>query len=263
MSFIAEQLSYTYPGTTKPVLDAVSLTVHVGDTLGIVGESGSGKSTLARCLCGLLQPDAGRISLHGAPLSLRTAADRKAYYRAVQMVFQDPDLSLPRHLAIGIPLLDAARLRWAAADERRRQVDALLKELALPADVLKRRPRELSGGQRQRVAVARALLVSPAVLILDEPTSALDMVLRQDLLALLRSVRRSRGMAQIYISHDLDLIAQVADAVCVLHEGRIIEAGSKDAVLNHPKHDYTKRLLATVPTHDPAKPKILAHRNLR
>jgi ABC-type glutathione transport system ATPase component len=263
VGFVVEHLSYAYPGATLPALESASFTVNAGETLGVVGESGSGKSTLARCLCGLLIPRNGRILLNKTPLSLRTRDDRRAYHQAVQMVFQDPDLSLPKHLPVEVPLLDAAKLRWDTAHERQEHVNALLGELALPADILRRRPRELSGGQRQRVAVARALVVAPAVLILDEPTSAQDMALRQDLLSLLQTVRQKKDMAQIFISHDMDLIAQVADVVCVLHQGRIVEAGSKDAVLNHPKHAYTQRLLAAAPTHDPNKPKILTHRGLR
>lgn len=256
--FEAEGIKAGYGART--VVDNVSLTVAAGERIGIVGRSGCGKSTLARCLCGLVTPLSGSVRLDGEALTARTRVERRTYHRRVQMVFQDADRSLPRHLPVAVPLQDAAKLQYNSASERRHAVTELITALGLPPDAAAKRPRELSGGQRQRVAIARALIVSPAVLILDEPTSALDVLVQADIMRLLDELRTSgrtqSRTAQILISHDIGLVASACSRVYVMQHGQIVEEGPTARVLSAPSHPHTRALLASVPTLDPAHPNI-------
>lgn len=254
--FRAEQIMYRYHRAGCAV-DGVSISVGPGETVGIVGESGSGKSTLARCLCGLIRPQSGAVSLDGHVLSTRSKANALDFRRQVQMVFQDPDLSLPRHLPVGVPLLDAARLQFHAAGVRLRHVVSLLDRLGLPPDALRRRPRELSGGQRQRVAIARALVVSPSVLLLDEPTSALDLSVQSQTLTLLSEVQAASGLSQILITHDISLALAYCDRLYVMEAGKVVETGDPTSVLSSPTHPCTQRLLNAMPSSDPTRRRLI------
>ena len=216
-------------------VDRVSLVLPAGQVLGLVGESGSGKSTLARALVGLV-PFAGRVLVCGEEWRSLPAARR----RKVQMVFQDPFASLNPRMTVGAMVAEAAR-SWA-------DVERLLELVGLDAGHALRLPRELSGGQRQRVAIARALAVRPEVLIADEITSALDVSVQGAILNLLREIQASLGLTVLFISHDLSLVRYVSDTAAVMYLGRIVEQGAVDAVVEHPRHPYTRALLDAVPS---------------
>jgi len=216
-------------------VDRVSLVLPAGQVLGLVGESGSGKSTLARALVGLV-PFAGRVLVRGEEWRSLPAARR----RKVQMVFQDPFASLNPRMTVGAMVAEAAR-SWA-------DVERLLELVGLDAGHALRLPRELSGGQRQRVAIARALAVRPEVLIADEITSALDVSVQAAILNLLREIQASLGLTVLFISHDLSLVRYVSDTAAVMYLGRIVEQGAVDAVVEHPRHPYTRALLDAVPS---------------
>jgi peptide/nickel transport system ATP-binding protein len=225
-------------------VDGVDLEVQRGEALAIVGESGSGKTTLGRMMLGLLTPTAGSISLNGAPLAELTPLD---IARQVQPVFQDPYSSLnPRKTVaqiVGLPLL----VQGIGPDsERRRRAQDITQRVGLPPRLLDSYPVQMSGGQRQRVAIARALVVEPQIVILDEPTSALDVSIQAQILNLLQDLRERLGLTYVFISHDLSVVKHLADRVAVMHRGRIVEIGPAADVLDHPQHDYTKLLLASL-----------------
>jgi len=234
-------------------VDGVSLRIPKGATLGVAGESGSGKTSLARCVVGLQAWDEGEIFLAGEsvprgpwPLAMR---------RRVQMVFQDPGGSLdPRR-----PVVDAVHEPLEAfgigegRGRRERALD-LLEEVGIPREVARRYPHALSGGQRQRIAIARALAPGPDLVVLDEPTSALDVSVQAQILNLLTDLRRRLGTTYLLISHDLEVVAHLADEVVVLYGGRVMEAGPVRAVWDHPRHPYTATLLEAVPDPDPSRP---------
>jgi ABC-type glutathione transport system ATPase component len=220
-----------------------------------VGESGSGKTTLGRMLLGLTAPSSGSILYRGNDLRSLPADTARRFRRDVQVVFQDSGGSLnPRHpiaRAIALPLqynrgLDAA----AIASE----VDALLDQVGLPpAHFRHRLPHELSGGQRQRVGIARALASQPAVIIADEPVSALDVSVRAQILRLMADLRRDKGLAYLFITHDLGVVRALADRVVVMTGGKVVESGDADTVLDSPAHAYTRQLLAATPVPDPRR----------
>lgn len=248
--------SYERGGFT---LDDVTVAADSGQIVGIVGESGSGKSTLARLLAGFLAPRGGELLLYGRSLSVNGAEQRRHLRRHIQMVFQDTDSSLPRHLPVAVPLHDAARLVTNDSSKRRRRIEAVLGRLRLPQDTLRRRPRQLSGGQRQRVALARALVVAPAVLVLDEPTSALDPVLQNELLQLLSELRTENPMAQLLITHDLQLALAFCDYVYVMHDGSVVDEGTPVYIRVRRTHPYTIRLLDALPTTDPTERRLISN----
>ncbi|ACZ32167.1 ABC transporter related protein [Xylanimonas cellulosilytica DSM 15894] len=216
-------------------LRGVDVDVAVGECVAVVGESGSGKTTLARCVVGLETPDAGAVELAGAALGRDP--------RAVQVVFQDPYSALNPALTIGDQLAEALRAGGRPASE----VPELLAQVHLPAGYAARRPRALSGGERQRVAIARALAPRPRLLVCDEPVSALDVSVQAQVLDLLVDLRDRLGLALLFVSHDLAVVRQVAHRVVVMKDGEVVERGPVAQVLGDPQHEYTRRLLASVP----------------
>jgi peptide/nickel transport system ATP-binding protein len=246
-------LSKTYRRSGREAVtavDDVSLRVERGGALGVVGESGSGKSTLARILVGLEAADAGEVVVDGrARTSLPASrAARLAHARSVQMVFQDPYLSLDPRLSVGRAIEDALRLHsHATSRDARARVLRLLDQVGLEERHADARPRTLSGGQRQRVAIARALAIEPDLLVLDEATSALDVSVQAQVLDLVASIRRHRGLTVLFISHDLAVVRRVCEDTVVMHRGRIVEGGSTAAILAAPQHPYTRRLIESVP----------------
>ena len=238
-------VTYRRPGE-KPLeaVKGVSFSLTEGETLGIVGESGSGKSTIAKTLM-LLQPSSGgEILFCGEDIEKYTAARRRAYRRDVQMVFQDAVGSLNPRMTIRQALEEA--LRFATA-EKPQTPESLLDIVGLSKAVLDQYPRELSGGQCQRASFARALAVNPRVLVADEPVSALDVSVQARILNLLRDLRRGLNLSVILIAHDLAVVRNVCDRVCVMHKGLFADVGAADEVFAHPKSEYTKTLLAAVP----------------
>jgi peptide/nickel transport system ATP-binding protein len=228
--------------------DDVSFSVEARECVALVGESGSGKTTIARCVAGLHAPADGRILLDGAPLAARAKNRPREARRRVQIVFQNPTDSLNPRRPVGAEIArPAAMLRGLRGAELEREVAGLLERVRLPARLARRYPRELSGGERQRVAIARALAARPELLVCDEVTSALDVSVQAAVLELLADLRRELGLALLFISHDLGVVASVADRILVLERGVIREQGEVRPLLASPEDEYTRRLVAAAP----------------
>ncbi|CAM3830913.1 ATP-binding cassette domain-containing protein [Bordetella tumulicola] len=227
-------------------LDEVSFEIRAGEVLGLVGESGSGKSTCAKIVLGLLEPDAGGVSLLGKPWSGIPERCRRALRPKLQYIPQDPLSSFdPRYTVRDIILENLPRvLGWAELDRR---VRGLLAQVGLDERLIDRLPATLSGGQRQRVAIARALAAEPALIVCDEPVSALDVSIQAQVIDLIGELQARMGTALLFISHDIGLVRHVADRVLVLQQGRVVEQGEAGQVLTHPRHSYTRTLLDAVP----------------
>lgn len=246
-------VAYPQPGglfrkVWRPVLEGVDLDLPAGRTLGVVGESGSGKSTLALALLGLLRRRGGSVALCGTDPQALPPRQLRALRARAQIVFQDPFSSLsPRRTVSQIvgEGLEIHRPEMSPA-QRLDAVERMLREVGLDMDAeqLQRYPHAFSGGQRQRIALARALILDPAVLVLDEPTSALDATVQQQVLSLLADLQRRRGLAYLLITHDLGVVAALAHQVLVLRTGQVVEAGPVDEVLRTPRHNYTRDLIA-------------------
>ncbi|MBT1670459.1 ABC transporter ATP-binding protein [Curtobacterium flaccumfaciens pv. flaccumfaciens] len=237
-----------------PTVSGIDLDLHAGETVGLVGESGSGKSTIGRALAGLVPVVAGSVEVDGS--DLRTARGRRLreLRSRVGIVFQDPASSLNPRQTIGWSIAEPLLVHGTdSAAERAERVRELLTAVQLDPTWAERFPHQLSGGQRQRVAVARALALRPALVIADEPTSALDVTVQAAVLDLLAGLQREFGFGMLLISHDLAVVRQLADQVIVLRDGRVVERGSTDAVLDDPHQDYTRMLLAAAPVADPVR----------
>ncbi len=246
---------YGKPGAQGSVLavDDVSLTVHAGQRVGIVGESGSGKSTLIRMMAALDQPTSGEIRFKADLISGCPERRLGALRAAVQLVFQDPRSSLDPRMKVADIVTEPLRsslLRHRADVPRdhRARLAEVMAAVDLPLPMASRYPHEFSGGQRQRIAIARALAPRPEVLIADEPVSALDVSVRAQVLNLLNDLVATYGLTLIMVSHDLQVIRHVCDHVIVMRQGRIEESGPTAQVYEDPQADYTRALLAAVPT---------------
>jgi peptide/nickel transport system ATP-binding protein len=230
-------------------VDNVSLAVARGETLAIVGESGSGKTTTARCVVGLLRPTAGDIRVDGTPVPPRPASWPRALRRRLQIVFQNPDLTLnPRRSVLHAVARPLILFGLARRRTRRAAAARLLEAVGLEGRHLNLRPAQLSGGQRQRVAIARAFAGRPDLVVCDEPTSALDVSVQATVLNLLASLQAHAHTSYLFISHDLSVVRHIADRVAVLYLGRIVEEGATEDVFRPPWHPYTEALLSAVPT---------------
>jgi len=237
---------FRYAKGAAPAATGVTLQVRAGDAVGIVGESGSGKTTVGRGLVGSLHPSAGSVLVQGR--SWKGVRRRDPLRRVVQMVFQDPYASLNPMLTALQTVAEVFRV-WerVSSAEAITKAEAVLAEVGMTGEVIRRRPTGLSGGQRQRVGIARALACSPAVLVADEPTSALDVSVQANVLNLLKDLRASRGLALVLISHDLSVVDYLTDHALVMLNGRIVEQGDTHALLQSPQHDYTRSLLDSIP----------------
>ena len=241
-------------GRVFPAVDDVTLDVAPGEVLGLVGESGSGKTTLGRLAAGLVPLAGGRVEVEGEDLFAASSRRQREIRKNLAFVHQDPEASLDPRLSVGTSIREPLDIHGVGTPaERRQRVLALLEAVRLPGDVVGRRPRALSGGQRQRVALARALVLRPRLLIADEPTSALDVSVQADVLALFRTLQQEMGFACVFISHDLAVVSTVADRVAVLRQGEVVEHGPVATVFGSPTHDYTRRLLAAVPSPHPRR----------
>jgi peptide/nickel transport system ATP-binding protein len=234
----------------RAVVDA-SLSVDRGEIVGLVGESGCGKSTLARAAVGLIKPTSGAVVFEGRELPALDRSARSREAARLQMVFQNPYASLNPRRRIGSQIADAlAILGLAGRDGRRRRSRELLERVGLPGSAAERYPHEFSGGQRQRIAIARALAADPTVLVLDEPLSSLDASAQAQIANLLVDLSHNLGLGLLLISHDLGIVHQVADRVCVMYLGEIVEEGATDEVWTRPLHPYTEALIHAIPHPD-------------
>ncbi len=235
-------------------VDGVDLDVGAGQTVGLVGESGSGKSTTARLAIRLIEATAGSIRFDGTELTTLDRAGLRQVRRRAQMVFQDPYSSLNPRLTVaqvvGEPLRVHEGLDGADRDER---VGALLDDVGLDRSCLDRYPHEFSGGQRQRIAVARALALSPDLVVCDEPVSALDVSIQSQVVNLLADLQERLGVAYLFISHDLSVVRHVSERIAVMYLGRVVEEGPTTQVHDHPTHPYTAALVSAIPVPDPAR----------
>ncbi|RYJ25356.1 dipeptide transport ATP-binding protein Dpp [Streptomyces sp. L-9-10] len=235
-------------------LDAVDLRIEAGRTVSIVGESGSGKSTLARVLVGLERADSGTVRFRGETVRGRRA--RRAFHRSVGMVFQDPYESIDPRLTIGEAVAEPLRAHRLHRHDEPGRVRELLDAVGMEGVEPDAYPHRFSGGQRQRVCIARALATDPDLVICDEPTSALDVSVQAQILNLLLDLQRRRGLAYLFITHDLDVVRRISDEVDVLLRGTVVERGGADQVTHRPRHEYTRRLLGAVPAVSPRERRI-------
>jgi len=245
-----QQRSGMGPRRAVRAVDGVTFSLPAGDVLGVVGESGCGKSTLARLIMGLLPPTSGEILVDGRSLA---GMDRRERARLIQPVFQDPFSSLnPRQRIrdiVGLPLAAQGDLPRARRAER---VMEMLARVGISTEMADRVPSQLSGGQRQRVAIARALVLHPRIVVCVEPTSALDVSVQAQILNLLTELRRELGLTYLFISHNLAVVEHIATEVAVMYLGRIVEHAPAQDLFRRPEHPYTRALLASVLTPDPA-----------
>jgi len=254
---VLDRLRYGGRRTVRALQD-VSFALQRGETLGIVGESGCGKSTLARCLVRLHHPDEGRISFAGQDVLALEGAERRAYNRSVQMVFQDPYGSLNPRMTVHQMLAEAIlfhRLRAGAAVDAR--IAELLDLVRLPADAGSRYPREFSGGQRQRIGIARALAVEPECLIADELVSSLDVSVQAQIINLLLELQERLHLTVLFIAHDLRLVRHISHRVAVMYLGSIVELAETERLFTQPAHPYTAALLKAAPELDPARRSVV------
>jgi len=244
---------YTLRGVVKAV-DNVSFTLERGETLGIAGESGCGKSTLAWALLGLVPPPGriagGSIVLDGQDLTKLSEHDlrSKVRWKKVSMIFQGAMNALTPVFTIEDQLAEPLMIhKGMHKDEARERIAEMLKAVGLDETIMKRYPHELSGGQKQRVIIAMALLLNPDLVIADEPTTALDVIVQAQIMNLFKEIKRRYNIGMIFITHDLSLIAEIADKVAIMYAGKIVEIGSSDQVFGNPRHPYTQGLLRSIP----------------
>jgi peptide/nickel transport system ATP-binding protein len=235
---------------TLTAVDHVSLVVHEGETVGLVGESGSGKSTTGSAVLGLAPVTSGRIRFAGEDITRAAAARRRRLSAQLQVIFQDPYGSLNPSQTIGRTLAEPLLVHGRRAEAPAR-IREMLDRVGLDESAARRYPAQFSGGQRQRIAIARALMMSPRLVICDEAVSALDLSIQAQVLNLLLELQRDLRMSYLFISHDLSVVRHMCDRIVVLYRGAIVESGDTERVCTDPQHPYTQRLLASSPVPDP------------
>src|SRR6186713_695254 len=245
-NLLGKSLSFT------KAVDDVSFDVIKGETLGLVGESGCGKTTLGRTILRLIEPTAGSIIYNGDDLAKKTIDEIKPLRKDIQLVFQDPYSSLNPRLTIGSAISEPLKVhgQYRTEKQRKEKVIDLLEKVNLAPGHYDRYPHEFSGGQRQRIVIARALALDPSFIICDEPVSALDVSVQAQVLNLLNDIKKEFGFTTIFISHDLGVVRYLSDRIMVMHKGKIVEQGAAEEVYYHPKNEYTKNLIASIPGKD-------------
>jgi len=233
-------------------VDRVSFEIAAGETLGLVGESGCGKSTTGRCILRLTEPTAGEIWFDGRDVTALSGTALRALCRDMQIIFQDPFASLDPRMKIGAIIGEALTIHRLATSPRQfeERIVELLETVGLGADHMRRYPHEFSGGQRQRIGIARALAVSPRLIVCDEPVSALDVSIQAQILNLLKDLKSQLGLTYLFVSHNLAVVDYIADRIAVMCRGRIVEIAPRATLFRNPVHPYTRALLAAVPAPD-------------
>ena len=232
----------------------VSFDIAAGETLGLVGESGSGKSTTGYCVLQLMRPTSGSVRFEGRELTELSGEELRRVRRNAQIVFQDPYASLDPRMTVGNIVAEPLVVHDVGTRrDRRARVRELLDVVGFDPVYVNRYPHEFSGGQRQRIGIARALALSPRLIVCDEPVSAIDVLIQAQIINLLKDLQAEFGLAYLFIAHDLAVVRSVSDRIAVMHHGRIVETGLAKDVYERPKDPYTKALLASVPVPDPAR----------
>ena len=229
-----------------PAVEDVSFHLMRGECLGLVGESGCGKSTTARLIAGLLEPDRGSVRLEGEEILGLKGKKKQAVYTKLQMVFQTPQDSFDPRCTLGDGIMESMRNRGMKKDQARERMYQLLEQVELDRSFGERYPHEVSGGECQRAAIARALAVDPRLVICDEATSALDVTVQAQIVELLKRLQKERKLSLLFICHDLALVQHMCQRVLVMYQGKIIEQGTPDEVIQHPREAYTRTLVDSV-----------------
>ena len=231
-------------------VDDVSFQIFKGETLGLVGESGCGKTTLGRTILRLIEPSSGKIIYNGTDITTLDKQEIKYLRKNVQLIFQDPYSSLNPRLTIGSAIEEPMKIAGieATSAKRKNKAAELLEKVNLSPDMMKRYPHEFSGGQRQRIVIARALALNPTFIVCDESVSALDVSVQAQVLNLLNELKKDLGLTLLFISHDLSVVRYMSDRIMVMHKGRIVESGTANDIYLRPQQDYTKSLLASIPS---------------
>jgi oligopeptide transport system ATP-binding protein len=233
-------------------VDGISFHVNKGETLGLVGESGSGKSTTCRVVLQLLKPTSGSVKFEGREIAGLGRRKLRPLRREMQMIFQDPYASLNPRKRIGQIVGDQLKVqKVASGKELRTRVEGLLERVGLSPEHFNRFPHEFSGGQRQRIGIARALALEPKLIFCDEPVSALDVSIQAQIVNLLDDLQDEMGLTYVFVAHDIGVVRHISDRIAVMNHGKIVETGDADQVCEHPRDDYTKKLLTAVPIPDP------------
>ncbi|HET6968573.1 MAG TPA: oligopeptide/dipeptide ABC transporter ATP-binding protein [Ornithinibacter sp.] len=242
------------PTGWRHAVRGVDLRVARGETLAVVGESGAGKSTVGRLLLRLVEPDGGRVRLDGIDVLSLRAKQLRALRKRMQMIFQDPYASLDPKMVVEDAVAEPLTVHFGMTEaERRRRVRELLDRVGIGEHQAERYPYEFSGGQLQRIAIARALAVEPDLIVCDEPVAALDVSIRAQVVNLLHELQRERGVAYVFISHDLSLVRLIAQRVAVMYQGSVVEDGATASLFANPRHPYTRALLDVIPVADPRR----------